>query len=365
MNKLDHVEQGSQHSGSFGSDNTEALLSVSLRDFEDNESLLESVSQVDASLSTAYKSPKDGVTGYEGKDTEHFKASILDESFPMHPTKHGVTFVRAGMSEDLPLHNGMHDAFLNKESTSFQYSQSLEQNANYDQGFNSNGKKSGNVYKVTRKISSDSDITLSGRESVIKHHSSLVPSVNPESLANTSNFDHKQSLLNTHSDSKSKTSGNQGKPVNESRHLSWGPSELIRDNSQYLRDMNGRGVMKENSFLHNGENMSNVRPGNIEGSRVRNGGTMRDQTDDSGGEHNGYPANLKFEDGHAMGAFISGTERGVHNGEGYYENSADQGKGHEEIPRSSSHFHDNSFEQRQEEEMLLGVKHDPKTNGNY
>ena len=375
MNKLDHAEQGSQHSGSFGSDNTEALLSVSLRDFEDNESLLESVSQVDVSLSTAYKSPKDRVTGYEGKDTEHLKASIIDENFPTHPTKREVTFVHAGMSEDSSLHNNvMHEAFLNRGSdarhgiqgdTSFQYSQSFEQSTNFDQGFNSNGKKSGNVYKVTRKISSDSDVMLSGRESVIKHHSSLVPSVNPESLANTTNFDPKQSPLNTHLDSKSKIVGNQGKPVNESRHLSWGPSELIRDNAWLMRDMDGHGVMKEGSFLHNGENMSDVRQGNIEGTRVRNSGTIRYQTDDSRGEYDGYPANVKFEDEHVMGAFISGTERGVPNEEGCYENSTNQGKGHEEIPWKNSHFHDNSIEQRREEEMLLGVKHDPETNELY
>ena len=362
MNNIDPIEQGSQHSGSFGSDNTEALLSVSLRDFGDNDSLLESVLQVDTDIGTAYKSPKD-VTSYVDEEQEHLKAAFVHEGVSPPQSMHRVTFAHQGMSKDLSVHNGTSEAFLDKGidvsngiqgDTSYQYSQRFEQGTNFDQGFNFNMKKSGNLFNVSRKFSSESEATLSGRESVIKHHSSSVPTGNPELVATT-----KQSQVNTHTDANHKV-----KPVNESRHLSWGPSELIGDNMQYMRDMNGQGGLKGNSYLHNGQDMSGLRQGNI-GDVYGHVGTIRDHTDNSKGEYNGYSGKQKFGGGRVMAAFISETEGSLDNGEGYYENAANQSRGHEEIPRSNRRFHDDSMEQRKADEMLLGVKHDPETNGNW
>ena len=358
MNKMDFVEQGSQHSGSFGSDNTDALLSVSLRDFEGDESLLESVSQVGADLGTSYRSPKDRLTSYGGN--QHLKASVQHEGFSVRPGTHGASNVHAALSEDLSVHNGMPEAFLSKGSSTFQ---NFEQNEYFDQGFSSKGKNSGNLMNkasyMPRKFSLDSDNTISGRESVIKHHSSL-PNASSESVAKATDFDRKhdhyvngdgqghtdQYLVNSHSDAK-----HQIKPMTENGDLSWGQSGLLRDNAQYMRDMKDHHETVKGDFRH--------RQGNI-GDVYGNYGRIRGNTEDSRGEYNGYSSN---QDGHE-GGFISGTAGGVSNGEGYYESSASEGRGREEMSRSQDHLRDNSMEQRQAEEMLLGVKQDPETNGN-
>jgi hypothetical protein len=128
--------------------------------------------------------------------------------------------------------------------------------------------------------------------------------------------------------------------------------------------MNGQGGLKGDSFLQNGQDMSGLRQGNI-GDYYGYGGTIRDHTDNSKGEYNGYSGKQKFGDGRVMAAFISETEGSLDIGEGYYENSANQSRGHEEIPGNNRRFHDDSMEQRKADEMLLGVRHDPETNGNW
>jgi hypothetical protein len=405
MSKMDFVEQGSQHSGSFGSDNTDALLNASLRDFEgDDESLLESVSQVDVDLGTPYqKSPKARVTSHRGEQKGH--SSISSGGFSVNAGMHEVAYVHGAMSEVSSVHNGIPEAFprsQNKRSVNFQgihdgasnqHSQSFEQNKNFDQGFNSKRESSGNLRNeasyTPRKLSSDSDNTVSGRESVIRHHSSL-----PE--VKTTNFDRKQGrcvngdrqghtdqyLMNSVYITDAKC---QIKPTTGNGSLPWGQSGLPRDNTQYMRDMNDHhGTVKGDLFIHDGQNMSRHGQGNI-GDVCSNGGTMRDIngksrgeydrhlgtniedfdgsggmvrgiTDESRHEYNGHSGSPKF--GEAK--FISGTAGGGRNRDGFYD-----GRGHEEMSRSNDRLQDSSLEQRQNEEMLLGVKHDPETNGNW
>jgi hypothetical protein len=143
------------------------------------------------------------------------------------------------------------------------------------------------------------------------------------------------------------------------------------------------GTVKGDLFIHDGQNMSRHGQGNI-GDVCSNGGTMRDIngksrgeydrhlgtniedfdgsggmvrgiTDESRHEYNGHSGSQKF--GEAK--FISGTAVGGRNRDGFYD-----GRGHEEMSRSNDRLQDSSLEQRQNEEMLLGVKHDPETNGN-
>ncbi len=118
-----------------------------------------------------------------------------------------------------------------------------------------------------------------------------------------------------------------------------------------MRDMKDHHETVKGDFRH--------RQGNI-GDVYGNYGRIRGNTDDSRGEYNGYSSN---QDGHE-GGFISGAAGGVSNGEGYYESSVSEGRGREEISRSQDHLRDNSMEQHQADEMLLGVKQDPETNGN-
>ena len=383
MNKMDIVEQGSLHSGSFGSDNTDALLNASFKDLEGDESLLESISQVGVS-EVPHKSPKERITSHGGNRQDNFKASNGDEGFFIHAGTHD-TYVYPGTSKVPYVHKRTLDTFITgqnkdgndfrgiQDSSAIEHVKSFEQNKNNDHSVNFEENLESLIYKenfLPREFASDSEISLGGRESVIKHHSSL-PIVNPESEA--TKFDQKQShhvgstdqyLANSCQDTISRTySKLQIKPMNENGPLQQGQSGLLGDSSLYIRDIIDHHGMVKEDLIHDGQNVSRHTQRNVANFHGTEG-TRRDVNIKSKGEYDRhFSTNVEeFHGGHWETDLISGIARGVGNRDGYYESSESDIRTQKDMTRD--HLTNSSDEKDQVDEMLLGVKHDPETNGN-
>ena len=289
MSKVDIVEQGSQHSGSFGSDNTDALLNASYQDFDGEESLLESVSQV--GVNTWYNSPKNRTASHQEKKVGHLETNE-------------ATYVHAGMSDVSSVQNGMSSALSTRPD-----------------GNNVNR----NQVKKSEMFSSDCDIAVSGRQSVIKHHSTA-PCVNtdPQEKGYSVHFPASSNMASI----------KDGKQIigQKGEHHLWGQKGLIKDNDEYLRDMDDHhGLLRDNVNVRHGYDrplQKTVR--DVNGQNV---GTVRDST---------------------------GTTR---DSTGTVRDNHDEIR--EEVPQNSDHLQDSLTEQSQADGMLLGVKHDPETNGNF
>ena len=125
MNMGNYAEEGSRRSGSFSSDNTEALLSMSLRDIEGDESLLESVSQVGGDVEHAYVSPKNGtgtrVAGkHEVPSAGYSKVVIGPEGFSEQSGTSEVSYVHNGMLAKGPNKNIQNEARAGIPAQSFE-----------------------------------------------------------------------------------------------------------------------------------------------------------------------------------------------------------------------------------------------------
>lgn len=383
VSKMDFVEQGSLHSGSFGSDNTDALLNASFKDLEGDESLLESFSQVGVS-EVPHKSPKERITSHGGKWPEHYEASNGDKGFFIRAGAHDA-YIHPGISEVSYVRKRTPDTFLtgqNKDGQDFhgiQDSNAIE----HMQSFEKNKKISHVVNfkenSLPREFASDSEISVSGRESVIKHHSSL-PVVNLESLGKATRFDQRQShcvsedsqgstdqyLVNSHQDMIGRTDAKlQIKPMNENGPVPRGQNGLLGDSSLHMRDKIDHHGMGKEDLIHDSQNVSRHTQGNIV-DFCGNEGTRRNVSNQSKGEYDrDFNTNVEeFHGGHWETGFISGIARGVGNGDRYYESSESDIRTQKEMTRDKDHLKDSSDERGQMEEMLLGVKHDPETNGN-
>ena len=382
MSKIDFAEQGSLHSESFGSDNTDALLNASFKDLEGDESLLGSISEVGAS-EIPHKSPKES---HRRGQQEHYKASNGSDEFFVHNGTHD-TYVHPGLPEVSYVHKRIPDTFMTghnkdgnheiRDTNAIKHVQNFEQNRNSDGG-NFKGGSLGNViYKenlLPKEFSSDSEISLSGRESVIKHHSSL----NPESLEKAIKHDQKQ----THhiSETKQTNTGQyqvnsrpgmisptdtklQIKPVGGNELFPWGQSGFLGDSNVHMKDMvDHHGMIKEHLTITDSQNDSGPRQGNI-ADVYGYEGTKRDVNNESREDY--LRTNFKeFRGGHWEADAISRISRGVSNRDDCYESSESEIRAAKEMPRDQDHLQDSSDEKGQAEEMLLGVKHDPQTNGN-
>ena len=383
MSKIDFAEQGSLRSESFGSDNTDALLNASFKDLEGDESLLESISEVGAS-EIPHKSPKD--SHRRGKQ-EHYKASNWHDEFFVHTGTHDA-YVHPGLPEVSYVHKRIpgtfmtgHDKVCNheiKDSDAIEHVQNFEQNRNSDHGVNFKGGSLGNViYKenlLPKEFSSDSEISISGRESVIKHHSSL----NPESLEKAIKRDQKQThrisetkqantgqyQVNSHPDMISPTDTKlQSKPVGGNELFPWRQSGFLGDSNLHMKDMvDHHGMIKEHLMIHDSRNESGLRQGNF-ADVYGYEGTKRDVNNESKEDY--LRTNVKeFRGGHWETEAISRVSRGVSNRDDCYESSESEIRAAKEMPRDRDHLKDSSDEKGRAEEMLLGVKHDPQTNGN-
>lgn len=383
MSKIDFVEQGSLHSESFGSDNTDALLNASFKDLEGDESLLESISEVGAP-EIPHKSPKDS---HRRKQQEHYKASNGSDEFFMHTGTHDA-YVHPGIPKVSYMHKRIPDTFITgrnkdgnheiKDNNAIEHVQNFEQNRNSDHGVNFKGGSLGNViYKenlLPKEFSSDSEISFSGRESVIKHHSRI----NPESLGKTIKHDKKQTYhiseakhvnagqyqVNSHSDMISPTDTKlQIKPVNRNELFPWGQSGFLGDSNLHMKDMvDHHGMIKEHLTIHDNRNESGPRQGNI-ADVYGYEGTKRDVNNESKEDY--LRTNVEeFRGGHWETEAISWISRGVSNRDDHYESSESEIRAAKEMTRDKDHLQDSSDEKGQAEEMLLGVKHDPQTNGN-
>ena len=189
--------------------------------------------------------------------------------------------------------------------------------------FDPKAKSSGSNLKkevsfMTRNFSSDSDVAINGRDSVIKRHSSL-PGVKRESTGYANNFDQKhsrfangdalfghshQDLFNPHPFARERPRAEQGL----ANHEAWEQGGSMRDSSQNTRDINGHyGTIIGKPYIHDHQN-------------------MRDFHD-----HNGT-----LMDKHGYG------EHDVYNENGYFESSAHDGRNEEEMLRSKDHMQERS-----------------------
>ncbi|XP_028400721.1 protein FAM184A-like isoform X2 [Dendronephthya gigantea] len=322
---MDYIEKDSENSGSFCSDNTDALLNASLKDFEDNESVLESISQVGRDVDF-YHSPERKIPTQVEKQQWHVKNEVhfsmpFTSSGPNYPPQALLTS-NEGSKLFYP-NEGNTDAYEVQSRNSIQQpSNTFALDRKHEEGFYSKvGSLKNDISHIQQQFSPDSDTTTSGRQSVIKLHTSL-PSSMPDSAANSSNFDQNRKVYINSEEGNQESLGNvkkaeihQTQQTTVNGPFAWWQTGSMQDSSQRMEDINDHQDMGTQRNLRD----SHGTPGAGE-SRHDNEG------------HSG--TNLR--DFHGMIGAIRGNN----------------------VTESAP-------EESQDEEMLLGLRHDRETDEIY
>lgn len=378
---MDLAEQGSQHSASFGSDNTDALLNASLQDFDGEESVLGNASVVGDNLGAAYKSPNRTSHSLGKRQKLGMFSGLGTNGEALHDEISDVSSVQNGMFDHFSTNENRSNCSSNRvpNHRSIECPQRFEYNKNLDQGFCSMGEKLHVVNKdsyVQSKFSSDSDPAVSGRESVIKQHKSSL-NVDSQSAKRTNKMEENQSyevnrygytnqyLPNSHFDGI--PSGKQKvKLATEDEYLSFSrQSGSIRDNGP-LRPIS-RKLFNNDSQISDSQRQRNI------GDVYSNGGMTRADNSNSGYKYGrSLDPNMKeFYDGDGALWDIGGKMELDYNGHpsdsisGEFVSQTSGGDVRSREPYYDDNGPDNTTERNHSDKMLLGVKHDPETNGKF
>lgn len=186
FSKIDNEENVSHHSGSIASDNTELLLNqnFSLQDLDGDDSFLDSVSQVgeyeehashhDQTLFSSSPNHYHSTQKNTVADSDSLQGGISNDFFSrpiMTHDPHSFQEIRGQKTVALE-----REPITSEQSTSF---------VDHKQEFSPKGSNKDKVSPpsyLTRKYPSDTNIEGCGRHSVIKHHSrisSVKPNITP------------------------------------------------------------------------------------------------------------------------------------------------------------------------------------------
>ena len=336
---MDHVEKDSENSGSFCSDNTDALLNASFKDLEDNESLVGS-----------YQSPNREMAAEIEKHQRHVNNKV---DFPMPSTTSGppdsqtpeALYARNGGSKFFYQNEGNELACEIQSRNSIQRSNSFNLDRKHEQGLYSKVESFKNdTSHMQQKFSSNYDTTPNGRQSVIKLHTSL-PSLTSDSSAKASNFYHNRKLYVSSEEQNQESLMNVRNAAFQQNSESTAQTDLRYQAKQTT--VNGPfSLWQTASLLENSQRM---------GDDVHHRAITVD------------PYSGNFQD--------MSTQRNLRNshgavgaGESRHDNEGHSGTNQRDFHSSSSTMRGNNVlesatEEGQDEEMLLGLRHDPETDG--
>lgn len=345
---MESKEHGSQDSSSIGSDNTELLLNqnISLRELDGEDSFLDSVSQVG---------------GHEEHYNHHENFSINPKQYSLS-NKYGFKNSNASQ-EGMPIH--LHSQpVISQNSSYFQEMKTimasetsqepgarqslLELKENYHPNINKVDNLSPPKY-LTKKYPSDPNILGSGRHSVIKHHSNLASvksdvnpslhsSINPD--AHASGAVEKQRFVNPEQ---------HGRP----RQVWFQPESPVEDTFQDTLLIRNTRSGQQNVEIPSKSNAKNG---------LQNKSFMKD--------HFVSGDCKRASDSHDKFLMVDPTDvknlgsHEAHLNSDYEERYPSQAQLGPSLDSSHGNLSHEINGDNDMQELLLGVKHDPNTNGN-